>query len=137
MKIHAAVGLAVLVVLVLAYFVPSDDTVEIVWTLFGAGGSVYAGHVFKRRWDAERWRQRQGMNGLFALTTQAHVMLRGLGFLGQLLILAGGLGAMLNWHRLVVIGSLIALAAVATFSCWYAERMADRQADYYIRHPEE
>lgn len=136
MRIHVGVGLALLAVLILAYLVSSDDVAEVIWTLLGAGGSIYGGHAFKLRLDAERWRQRQGMNGLFALTTQTHAMLRGLGFLGQLLILASGVGAMLNWNRLIIIGAIIALAAVATFSAWFAERMAEKQTNYYLRHPE-
>lgn len=137
MSVHVGVGLAVLGVLILASVVPSDDWVEVVWTALGAGGSVYAWHVFKRRLAAEQRRKERGINGALALTTQAHVALRGFGLLGELLILSSGLGAMLNWHRLLIIGAIIALAAVATFSCWYAERMAEKQTSYYLNHPEE
>jgi hypothetical protein len=132
---HIAVILALLAVAVLAYLTPTDDPSEIIWTSLGAGGAVYAWHVWRRRRAADQWRKQQGMNGLFGLTTQTHAILRGLGFLGQILILISGVGAMLNWSRLVIIGLIIALAAVATFSCWFAERMAEKQTDYYLKHP--
>ncbi len=137
MSIHLGVGLAVLATFALAYLTPSDDLSEIIWTSLGAGGAVYAWHVWTRRRAADQWRKRQEMNGLFGLVTQAHATLRGLGFLGQLLILLSGVGAMLNWNRFVIIGLIIGLAAVASFSAWYAERMADRQTDYYLAHPDE
>lgn len=137
MRIHVAVGLAVLGVLVLAYLTPSDDWIEVLWTSLGAAGSVYAWHVWRRRVHADRWRRQQGLNSLFALTTQTHATLRGLGFLGQLLIAGSGVGAMLNWNRLIIVGSIIGLAIVATFSAWYAERMAEKQTTYYLKHPEE
>ncbi len=137
MRVHFAVAFALLGVLALAYLTPSDDPAEIIWTSLGAGGLVYAWHVWTRRRAADQWRRQQGMNGLFGLVTQAHATLRGLGCLGQLLILLSGVGAMLNWHRLIIIGLIIGLAAVASFSAWYAERMADKQMDYYLAHPDE
>lgn len=137
MRIHVAVGVAVLAVLILAWAVPTDDTIEVIWASLGAGGSVYAAHVWKRRRNADEWRKRLRMNGSFALTTQTHATLRGFGVGAELLILISGVGAMLNWHRFVIIGSLIALAALLTISAWYAERAAERQEQYYLTHKED
>lgn len=132
-----AVGVAVLAVLTVAFFAGRTDPAEILWTECGAVGSVYGWLAWRRRWLLNEWRKRNHINGLFAIVCEQHVNLRGLGFGAQILILIGGFGAMLDWHRWIIIGSVIGVAVLATLSVWYAERKAEQQAAYVSKHPEE
>lgn len=138
MTLHLVVAAAVAAVVVLGVTRPwPPDPVEVIWTTLGAGGTVYAAHVFRRRWLAELWRRRENLNGLIRLIMRGHLVLRGLGFIVQLLMLFAGIGAMLNWNRLILLWTLIGVAALTSLGSWYAERTAREQELYYRRHPEE
>lgn len=133
----AAVGASVLGVVGVAVALKRNDPIEIIWTGLGAAGSVYAWQVFVRRWRVNEWRKAKQINGAFKITAEQHVVLRGLGFGIQLLILTAGLGAMFDVGRLFVIGALIGVASLAALASWYAERKADQQAEFFRTHPEE
>jgi hypothetical protein len=134
----AAVGLAVLGVVIIASLKPTGaDLVEVVWTSLGAGGSVYAWQIWRRRVAMDRWRKANHVNGLFAITSQQHAVLRGVGFWIQVCIAAAGLGAMFNLNRLLIIGLLIAVAGLCTLSAWYAERKAEQASQYIHLHQED
>lgn len=132
-----AVSLAVLVPVGLAFLAPTDpDPIVVVWTALGTGGAVYAWQIWRRRLRVEHWRKASRINGLFAITSEQHARLRGLGFWIQVCIAAAGFAAMFNAGRLVVIGLLIVVAALCTVSAWFAERKAEQAARYVHLHPE-
>lgn len=146
---HRHVGtvlLALFAVLLVAMLNPDTaDPGEVFWAGMGSTGLVYAGAVWRLRLDVDRWRRQQGLNGFLALTTGPHVFLRGLGVLGQVLILVSGLAAMLTppvqrnleLGYAVIGGCVMLLGVVLWVSSWYAEQIAERQTDYVLKHPEE
>lgn len=139
--------LAVLAVLIFAYWhQDTSEPLEAFWACLGAAGAIYGASVWWRRLDFQQWWRGRGKNGLMALTIRGHVVLRGVGTLGQLLILASGLSAMatppsvrveLQVNDLIVTLCLIGLALLNTFSCWFAEQIAEHQYDYLLKHPGE
>lgn len=142
-----AVDLAVLAVLVLAHFHPETAApIEVIWAAMGAGGSVYAAHAWWRRWAVDRWRQQAGFNGLFALTSRQHWVMRLLGLIVELLILVSGISAMLTplsirpevrLDDLVTTVSVIGIAVASTSGAWYSEWIAERQSEWVQEHPGE
>lgn len=146
-RLPATCGLAVLAVLVFAHWQgDTADPIEVFWACLGGVGGVYGAAVWWRRVQFSRWWHGQSRNGLMGLTVQSHVVLRGLGALSQLLILTSGLTAMtapasvrreLQINDLVTTVCVIGLGVLSTLACWYAERVAERQVDFILRHPEE
>lgn len=132
----ATVGLAILAVLIIAHLKPTGaDAAEIVWTALGAAGAVYGWPVWRHRVAVDRWRKAAKVNGLFAIVSQQHAVLRGTGFWIEVCIAGAGLAAMLNWSRYLILGLLIAMAGLCTFSTWYAERKAEQASRYLVDHP--
>jgi|SRR5581483_3621650 len=143
----AAVGLAVLAVLVLAACAPPDyaEPIEVVWAVMGAGGSVFAFQITRRRWQVNAWRKREAINGLFAISAHGSAVLRTSGLVAEVLILLGGLSAMatppsirpeLRANDVLTTLTILGIGICLTFSAWYADRQADRQAEYVRQHPE-
>lgn len=142
----ALVGQAVLFVLIIAYF--NQDTtepVELLWTALGAGASAFSWIVVQRRWNVNAWRQHEGINGQFAISTTGSVVLRISGMISSLLIVASGISSMLTpasirpelkLNDLIVSLCLLGLGCSVTFSAWFANRQADRAADYQRAHPD-
>lgn len=111
---------------------------EFVWAAMGAGGLVYAADIWKRRMDQKRFLQRTGHDPLGIDQIQAHVVLRGCGVLLQLLVLLSGLSSMqtppavrdvVQAHEMMTAYCVIGMGVLVTFSSWYAEHAAHRQAN--------
>jgi len=143
----STVGLALLAVLALGYLQPSEyaEPMETLWAALGACGSVYAAQAWWRRLEMDRWRRRERYNGLFAMACQQHLVLRMLGLIVELLILAGGLAAMLTppsirpelrANEVFTTATLIGIGVVSTFAVYFAERQAIAMARYVVVHPE-
>lgn len=139
--------LALLGVLLLAYLESETaDRVETGWTMLGAGGTVLGAKIWWHRHAINQWRKRTHRNGLFALIAEQHDMLRLAGLLIELLILGSGISAMatppsvrpeVRANDQMTALCIILIGVVATYSAWYAERMAELQSAYIHAHPEE
>jgi hypothetical protein len=103
---------------------PRVDVVEVLWlsiALFGVAGSL---------WNlSDAWRDWRAVRAVPRLVTVARWGFRAEGF--RLLTMAcfalAGVGAFLDWHRIVVIGFLIGGSGMLALNSW-ADRLDRRRA---------
>lgn len=143
----AACCVAVLAVLAFAHWhEDTADPIEVFWAILGAGGGVYAAAIWWRRWLVDQWRRKTGTNGWFALTCWGYVVGLGIAFGIELLMFASGLSAMVTppsiraevrANDVFTAWCVIGMGVLCTIGSWFANYMADLQAEYAGKHPEE